>query len=133
MDGQKLLNNTLRVNAAFSLLAGIDFILFDRTITGILSGRDLGSLAPTGIMLIGFAVFVFAVSLMKHVNKYLVGVIIAMDVLWVLGSILLVAANGAMFTASGIFLILLVAAIIGLFASLQSVGLAKHLKSRAAA
>lgn len=131
MNGQKLLNNTLRVNAVFSLFSGIDFILFDRSIMSILSGKDLGSLAPTGFMLIGFAIFVFAVSLMKNVNKFLVGAIIAMDTLWVLGSVFLVAANPTMFTAMGIFLILLIAAIIATFATLQSFGLFKHLKSRA--
>ena len=132
MKGQKLLNNTLRVNAVFSLFSGIDFILFDRSIMSILSGKDLGSLAPTGFMLIGFAVFVFAVSMMKNVNKYLVGAIIAMDALWVLGSILLVVAGSAMFTAIGIFLILLIAAFIATFATLQSLGLVKHLKNRTA-
>lgn len=132
MNGQKLLNNTLRVNAVFSLLSGIDLVLFDRTIMSILSGKDLGTLAPTGIMLIGFAVFVFIVSIRKNVNKYLVGAIIAMDAMWVLGSIFLVAASSAMFTATGIFLILFIAAIIGLFASLQSIGLRKYLKTKIA-
>lgn len=132
MNGQKLLNNTLKVNAVFSLLSGIDLVLFDRSITSILSGKDLGSLAPLGLMLISFAVFVFIVSMLKNVNKYLIGAIIAMDVAWVLGSILLVSANPAMFTAIGIFLILFIAAIIGLFASLQSIGLRKHLNNSTA-
>ncbi len=132
MNGQKLLNNTLRINAVFSMFSGIDIILFDRSLMSILSGKDLGSLAPMGIMLIGFAVFVFFVSMLRKVNKYLVGAIILMDSFWVLGSILLVITNLTTLTAIGVFLILSVALVIGLFAFLQGIGLLKHLKTQIA-
>jgi hypothetical protein len=131
MNGQKLLNNTLRINAIFSLLSGIDFIVFDRTITGIVTGRDLRLLAPTGIMLIGFAVFVFIISMMKEVNKYLVGTIIAMDALWVIGSLLIVGFGFTALTTNGLFLILLIALVIALLASFQTVGLKRHLQTQA--
>lgn len=132
MNGQKLLNNTLKVNAGFSLLSGLDFIFFDKSIGRILSGGDFESLAPTGIMLIGFSIFVFIVSMMKKVNKYLVGVIIAMDALWVFGSAFIIATSYAMFTGLGLFLIALVALIIAVFASLQTLGLTKHLRNQTA-
>lgn len=130
MNGQKLLNSTLRVNAVFSLFSGLDFILFDRMIVGVLSGKDLGSLAPVGIMLIGFSAFVFAVSMLKKVNKYLVGAIILMDAMWVFGSAFLVVSSPAMFTNIGLVLILAIALIIGVFAFLQTLGLTKHLKTQ---
>ncbi len=130
MDGQKLLNNTLKVNAGFSLLSGMDFIIFDKSIGRILSGGDFESLAPTGIMLICFAVFVFAVSMMKKVNKYLVGTIILMDSFWVFGSAFIIATSSAMFTGMGIGLIALVALIIAVFASIQTLGLVKYLRTQ---
>jgi hypothetical protein len=129
MNGQKLLNNTLRVNAGFSLLSGIDFIFFDKSIGRILSGGDFESLAPMGFMLIGFAVFVFGVSLMKNVNKYLVGAIIIMDAFWVFGSMVLVTLSSAFFTSLGLILILVIALVIAVFASLQTLGLTKHLQA----
>lgn len=132
MNGQKLLNNTLKVNAIFSFLSGIDFIFFDKSIGRILSGGDFESLAPTGIMLIGFAVFVFVVSMMKKVSKYLVGAIIIMDILWVVGSAFIIATSSAIFTTIGLFLIALVAGIIAIFASLQTLGLTKHLRNQTA-
>ena len=126
MNGQKLLNNTLKINAGFSFLSGLDFILFDKPISGFIYARDPESLAPMGAMLIGFAVFVFIVSTLSKVNKYLVGAIIAMDALWVVGSVALIAFGFSIFTTLGLFLIALVAAIIGVFAFLQTKGLRLH-------
>ncbi len=130
MDGQKLLNNTLKVNAGFSLLSGVDFILFDKGIGRVLSGGDFESLMPMGLMLLGFAIFVFIVSMLKNVNRYLVGGIIVMDVLWVFGSVLLIATSSSVFTTIGIILITFVAVIIGVFAYFQTKGLRLYLGSQ---
>ena len=127
MNGQILMNKTLRINAGFSFLSGIDFLLFDQTIAQILAGSKIGSLAPMGLMLIGFSVFVFAVSMLRDVNKYLVGAIIAMDTMWVIGSIVLLAFGYAIFTTIGLLLIGLVAIIIAAFAYFQTKGLRLHL------
>lgn len=132
MKGQKLLNNTLKINALFSMLSGIDFIIFDKSIAGILSEKDLGSLMPMGILLIVFSIFVFAVSMMKNVNKYLVGAIIAMDSMWVIGSVFLLVAGATIFTTGGLILIAVIAFIIALFAFFQTLGLTRHLKSQTA-
>ncbi|NNE99332.1 MAG: hypothetical protein HKN25_09975 [Pyrinomonadaceae bacterium] len=132
MNGRSLLINTLRVNAVFSMLSGLDLILFDKTIAQILSGNDIGSFFPIGMMLIGFSVFVFVVSTLSAVNKYLVSAIIAMDILWVVGSIFIIAFGFATFTTIGIVLIGAVAAIIALFAYLQTKGLRIHLKKESA-
>jgi hypothetical protein len=123
----QLLNNTLRVNALFSFLSGLDFILFDRAIMGLVTVKSGGGLWPTGVMLIGFSIFVFWVSLLKDVNKYLVGSIIAMDITWIVGSATIVIALGSFLTGIGYFLIVFVAAIIGMFAYFQTKGLLQHL------
>ena len=128
MNGQKLLNNTLKVNAGFSFLSGLDFILFDKPISGFVYATDPESLAPMGFMLIVFAIFVFAVSMMRNVNKYLVGSIIFMDTLWVIGSGLLIATSSAVFSGPGIVAILSVALIIATFALLQGMGLRMYQK-----
>lgn len=127
MSGQKLLNTTLKINALFSLFSGLAFAVFDRAIVNILCGPTEQSIMPTGIMLIGFAVFVFLVSMMSRVNKFLVGLIIALDVLWVIGSVAIVAVGAGAFTTAGQILILLVAAIIAGFAFFQTKGLRRHL------
>jgi glucan phosphoethanolaminetransferase (alkaline phosphatase superfamily) len=89
MQGQKILNQTLMINSAFSMISGLDFIFFDRRIMNLLSEKDLGTLLPIGLMLVVFSIFVFTVSRMKEVNRYLVGSIILIDSMWVIGSILL--------------------------------------------
>ena len=129
MTGKAILNTTLRVNAAFSLLSGVDMIVFDRSLVEMFAGYDAGSIMPTGVMLIVFSVFVFSVSMLREVNKYLVGAIIAMDVLWVAGSAVLLVAASTSLTAIGIFAVAAVAFIIALFAVLQTVGLRMHLRS----
>ncbi len=130
MKGQKLLNNTLKVNAGFSLLSGLDFIFFDRNIGRIISGGDFESIAPIGYMLIGFALLVLIVSMLKNVNIYLVGAIIVMDAIWVMGSGFLIATNSTIFTTIGLFLIALIAGVIALFAFIQTLGLTKYLRSK---
>ena len=130
MNGQKLLNTTLKINAAFSFLSGVDFILFDKAIAGFVFDKDAESLAGTGIMLVVFAIFVFSVSMMNTVNKYLVGSIILMDVLWVVGSGLLVVTSSAFFTTAGILSVLIVAFVIAGFAFFQTKGLRMHLANK---
>lgn len=110
------------------MLSGLDFIFFDRKIMGILSENNLGSLMPLGTMLIGFSIFVFVVSMMKDVNKYLVGSIILMDILWVVGTAFLIAIGAAFFTQIGLVLIGGIAVIVATFAFFQTVGLYRHLK-----
>ncbi len=127
MNGQELLNITLRLNAAFSLFSGLDFVIFDRAIVEFITGDDHASVFGLGLMLIGFAVFVFAVSMMKTVNKYLVGAIIASDVLWVLGSAGFVVIHNGQLTRIGQVAIVLVALVIGAFAYFQTKGLRRHL------
>lgn len=83
---------------------------------------------PIGVMLIGFSIFVFVVSTMKDVNKFLVGSIIAMDILWVAGTIVLLAIGAALFTHIGLALIAGIALIVGTFAFFQTVGLYRHLR-----
>lgn len=129
MTGQILLNRTLRVNAAFSLISGFDFMIFDRPIVMFLTGDHHASVFSLGLMLIGFAVFVFAVSLMKQVNKYLVGLIIALDTLWVIASAGFVVVHNGQLTGIGQAFIVLVAIVIAAFAFFQSKGLRQHLAS----
>lgn len=128
MKFHKKLNITLKINSAFSVLSGIDFIFFDRKIIGILSENDLGTLMPPGIMLIWFSIFVFAVSTMKNVNKYLVGSIIIMDIMWVIGSAFLMSIWVSFFTPIGLILIGVIAVIVAAFAFFQSIGLYRYLK-----
>ncbi|MCU0240161.1 MAG: hypothetical protein MUC29_12030 [Pyrinomonadaceae bacterium] len=80
-------------------------------------------------MLVVFSIFVFTVSRMKEVNRYLVGSIILMDSMWVIGSILLITFGASLFTQIGLLLIGTVAVIIGVFAYLQSFGLIRHLRT----
>jgi hypothetical protein len=129
MTGQQLLNTTLKVNALFSFVSGLDFVFFDRTIVRVITDDKLASILPTGVMLIGFAVFVFFVSRMKKVNKFLVGSIIVMDLMWVLGSFALVFSGNEILTSIGRVSVVAVALVIAAFAYFQTKGLRQHLVS----
>lgn len=129
MNGRKLLDYTLRINAAFSFLSGLGIILFDGVIADILSEKELGSLVPTGISLVIFSIFVCLVSMMPTLNKYLVITIITMDIVWVLGSIFLIIFGAAVFTKVGLVFIAGIAVIIALFAALQISGFIQSSRS----
>ena len=55
-----------------------------------------------------------------------------MDAMWVIGSAFLIATSSAIFTTIGLVLISAIALIIAIFASLQTLGLTKHLKNQTA-
>lgn len=113
------LRNTLKGNVLFSIVSGTTLLVANQWLSGL-----MGVAKPVVLMIIGgglllFGGYVWFQSSRPHlVKKEIWGIIIA-DWGWVAGSIALVLSQAFGLTSTGYIIILVVAAIVGLLATLQ--------------
>ena len=120
----KELKKHLTINAAFSAISGLAMILFSERINELFNISHPNLFPFIGANLLFFAAFVWFVSLKQLSNKTLVTTITILDVLWVLGSLLIVIFAPFGISSIGNLLITLVAAWIAFLAYKQ------HLNSK---
>lgn len=120
MDNQKLLRNTLRGNAAFSALSGTSLILFNSYFQNLFEASF--PLWPLGIGLLLFAGQLIYLTSKSSIPQKEVKLIIGMDLLWIIGSaVVLLAITGI--PTPGKWIIIVVAILVGDFAFFQYWGL----------
>lgn len=118
-DRSKYLRRSLSANALFSAVSGC-VLLFCSSPLQHFFGFSQPALFPlTGLCLLGFAAGVFAVALKLPRSISLVPVITLLDLLWVAGSAVIVAARLFNLSAGGYILIAAVAVIVGTLAFFQ--------------
>lgn len=123
MSTSSLLSKALKSNATFSILSGC-ILLFSSSFVSQLFEIDQSTVFKIiGGMLIGFAIFVFGVSTIKPPSRIFILIIILLDILWVIGSLILIVTNVFDISNSGLWIIGIIAFIIFLFAYLQIKGL----------
>lgn len=120
IDPYGFLRQSLRGNAAFSILSGTGFALGSGAIAAF-----LGEVAPLLVLAIGLQLLVFAAALLWLASRPAVSLplavtVIAADLLWVLGTVVVLSAG--VFTSHGGGAAMGVAGIVLLFAVLQSIG-----------
>jgi hypothetical protein len=119
----KTLKNVLILNALSSGATGLGLVLFAAPIA-ILFGLDRPTpVLEAGIFLLVFAIFVFVESRRATQNPNMVKLIIALDLGWVLVSLLVVALQLFSLTQLGYFAIGVVAIWVAAMAYLQIGGL----------
>jgi hypothetical protein len=124
IDRSLFLRRTLQGNALFSTASGLLF-LFGREAVAALLG--LSSAAASVIAALSFGLFVWAgltlwVSTRTPIQRYQVFAIIGGDLLWVIGSILLLLGGWLPLSTAGMWAVGIVADIVALFAILQFIG-----------
>lgn len=125
----RLLRLALRANAAFSTLSALTFLVFAAPVAafvGAMGGRDVVIL---GVQLAVFAVWLWWLAARSAIPRWQVWIIIALDVLWVVGSFQTVLAPPPSLTTGGTWAIAMVADVVGLFALLQFIGLRRLRKA----
>ncbi len=116
------LKKAIQANAIFSAVSGLLIVLAEPLVLGWLGLEDVG-IWPVGAMLIGFSGYLFWMSRNSRVPGALVQGVIFGDWAWVAGTALLVFLKASLFSGFGLFLLLDVAAIVAVFAILQTRGL----------
>lgn len=130
---EKLLRNTLFANAVFSTISSISILIFAHEISAIIFTKsfDFFGFGPSEILIeaaIGillFAVFVLAVAKKKNVNQHIICIIMAMDVAWVIGSVVLLLLFSDFLSATGFWSILIIAGVVADFVIFQGIGMAR--------
>lgn len=119
-----LLRNTLRANGVFSTLSGIVFILGAGQVASFLGVDSASSLIlMTGIILLGYAAVLFQQSARPTLDTRVGWLAFTLDILWVAGSWIVLAADAFGLSAQGRWGVLIVADIVAVFAVLEYVGL----------
>ena len=123
-----LLRRALLGNSIFSALSGLFFLLGAAPIATFL-GLDMPMMISfLGVDLLVFAAIVYKVATASPINRTFASVIIALDVVWVIGSIALIFGNFIPLTTGGKWAIAIIADIVSLFAIAQYIGLRRMKK-----
>ena len=122
-ERQRLLRLALTCNALFSLTSGLIISFADRQVVHLLGLPEASSLLSLGIGLITFAVFLFLSARRQVMSVAQAWIIVLMDILWVVGSYVLLFV--APFSASGKWLVAIVAEFVLAFAVAQWLGIRK--------
>lgn len=115
-----------KANATFSFVCAIDLFVFPSVIATWMGLSPAWVLQVMAVGLVAFASYVWMLGRRRDLSKNAGLQIIAADTLWVMGSIILVILNPWRFTTLGLSLIIMIAAIVGVFAVGQVFALKRH-------
>ena len=122
-ESNKLLRYALRGNAAFSAVSGVIAILAAAPIAAFMGLASPLILVIIGVGLLPFAFLVYKVSTMTAVKPLFVKEILVMDLLWIVGSMVILLVGWPALTANGRWLVAVLADSVAVFALLEFVGL----------
>jgi hypothetical protein len=114
-----MLRDVFRANALFSAITGIALIVGAGPIASLMGQFAPIILVVVGVGLLPFAGMVLYVSTQERIKRSVAFVIIALDALWVLGSIAGLLTSLFPLTTAGTWIVLLVADAVADFAALQ--------------
>lgn len=121
-DGQ-LLTLALRGNGVFSLISGAAALLLASSVSTLLGLPSPVLIMVTGVILLGYAAALLFATSRGMVTPQLGWTAVVLDVLWVVGSGVLIFSGVLDMTPAGKWLIAILADIVLLFAVLQTIGL----------
>ncbi|HZH96476.1 MAG TPA: hypothetical protein VEY06_11350 [Flavisolibacter sp.] len=123
------LKNVMLINALSSGATGLLLVIFSGYTAELFGVTGQLPFVAVGILLLLFAVFVFAHSRRNPLSKAWIRVIIAIDILWVIESLVIVFPKMFGFSALGYMLIVAVALWVTVMAVLQAKGLKQLLRT----
>ncbi len=120
---KSLLPRALRANAIFSAATGTALLALADVLGPTLGVSSPWVLRIVGLSLLPFAVQIWTLARSTPIPPARVRQVIGMDVAWVLASIVLLVVDAVPWTAAGVAALCAVAAVVGAFAVLQTIGL----------
>lgn len=119
----RTLKKALLSNAAFSTLTGLFFLLMGETAADMVGLGSAASYQILGIGLLGFAGYTAWVAIRKPLNTFKALQISAADLLWVVGTVVLIVLASGALQPAGIIAMLIVAGVVLFFALWQLKGI----------
>jgi hypothetical protein len=117
------IKTTLTINAISSGFTGLALIIFQHFVAALFEVKTATPFLAVGIFLVGFALVVLRVALQKSTSTDGVRLIIALDMAWVVGSLVLIVVDAHMISGIGLFAIAAVAGWVAFMVVLQVRGL----------
>jgi hypothetical protein len=122
-DKAGLLRTTLKFNSVFSTVSGAVFVVGAGALASFMGVEQPILLAALGIGVLIFAFIVYRIASETLLDAKKGMVILILDIVWVVGSALLLFADPLTLTNEGKWLVLIVADIVGIFAIAEYFGL----------
>ena len=119
-DSSHFLRASLRGNAMFSTISGLTFAVANSPIAKFLGDLPPMLVASTGIQLLLFAAALVWLASREQISKPLAIAVIAADLLWVVGTVVVVYTDAL--TRGGAIAAVIVADVVLLLAVLQLIG-----------
>jgi len=129
-ETNRLLKNTLLVNATNSTVAGLLCLIANGPITRFMGLNDSLYLYIIGVGLVLFGLDVGYTATRNPINAKFVKMIIGADIAWVIASFLIVGLAPELISSYGAILVEVIALSVAVFAALQTIGLKREIKSQ---
>jgi hypothetical protein len=122
LTGETLIRKVLLTNAVSSGVCGLLLLLFPGYVADWTGLGNRTALVETGIFLLVFVAFLVWTAFRSIVSPAAVLIITVLDLLWVVGSVLLLTDKGitGTMTVFGVWAVILVAAVVGVFAIFEA-------------
>jgi hypothetical protein len=117
------LKTTLLINGISSAATGVLLTVLPRQISGLFGVDETMPFFAVGIFLVVFGSFVMFTAFKTALHEASVKIIIALDIAWVIASVLLMVFMFNSISVIGVVMIAAVAGWVGMMASLQHKGL----------
>jgi len=124
-----LLRRAMRGNAIFSLISGLAFALFSQPLSDLLGIPWPTALIVVGVMLLIYAADLFWIPSSAQFDIRWGMTAVALDVIWVIGSAVILLAGLLPLTTLGWWVVAIAADIVFLFAIAQSIGIRRIQKA----
>ena len=128
-DPSGLLRLSLKLDAVASGALGALLLAAGGVLDDLL-GTPLALLMPVGLFLLAYAAFVWVVGMRRPISKAAAWAVIALNLVWVVDSVVVVLADWFPLTGLGITFVLTQATAVAVFADLQFLGL-RHIRRAA--
>ena len=116
----------IKANTVFSLFCGLCMVLFPGAINDFLGASVIIDLPVIGLFLVAFALWLAYLIWRNGVSRRDAWAIVIGDLLWVLFTVLLLSCYTDAFSTGGLLLIGMTGVVVGIFAGLQALSLAKE-------
>jgi hypothetical protein len=122
-QSRTLLHRIFLVNSLSSAAAGIAFVIASGPLAALMGVANPLALVMLGVGLLVFAAGVYYTASREVINRRAAWLIFELDVVWVIGSALILLTDAFGLSTEGRWLVLILADLVAVFAIIEFIGL----------
>ncbi len=128
VNNPSLLKSALLIDSVVSFISGIAFLFFSKAVAGFLGVSNAWIIPALGVVAIVYSIEIYLAARAEPVNTRIAKTAVYGNLVWVLGSAVLIFSNLVPFTTAGKWAIAIIADIVLVFAIFQHMGLRRLAK-----